>query len=43
LPSGLDRLQHWWQTMANHDSIQAIAKPKTFYTEKYAQLAPLFQ
>ncbi len=38
LPAGLDRLQQWWSTMANRDSVQAIAKPQEFYLERYAQL-----
>ncbi|MBW4553317.1 MAG: glutathione S-transferase family protein [Aphanocapsa sp. GSE-SYN-MK-11-07L] len=39
LPAGLDRLQEWWQTMANRESVRAIAKPQEFYIEHYAQYA----
>ncbi|HEY9846678.1 MAG TPA: glutathione S-transferase family protein [Candidatus Caenarcaniphilales bacterium] len=39
LPTGLDRLKHWWEAVANLESVKAIAKPQEFYLERYAQLA----
>lgn len=38
-PAELDRLQHWCHTMANHESVRAIAHSPEFYIEHYAQLA----
>lgn len=38
-PVGLDRLQHWWDTMATRESVRAIAKSPEFYLERYAQFA----
>ncbi|GAB4372466.1 MAG: glutathione S-transferase family protein [Elainellaceae cyanobacterium] len=38
-PTGLNRLQHWWDTMATRDSVRAIAKSPEFYLEGYTQLA----
>jgi glutathione S-transferase len=39
LPSGLHRLQHWWETMANRKSVRANAKPQEFYLDRYGQFA----
>ncbi len=38
LPSGLERLQAWWEAVADRPSVRTIAKPKEFYIEQYAQL-----
>jgi glutathione S-transferase len=38
-PTGLDHLQHWWNTMATRESVRAIAKSENFYLERYAQFA----
>jgi glutathione S-transferase len=38
-PTGLERLNKWWQTVANRKSVQSIAKPQEFYIEQYAQFA----
>ena len=39
LPTGLDRLKQWWETVANRESVRAIANSQEFYLERYAQLA----
>lgn len=41
LPSGLDRLEHWWETMTNCQSVQSVAKSPDFYLEHYARLQQL--
>lgn len=38
LPSGLDRLKQWWETVANRESVRAIANSQEFYIERYARL-----
>lgn len=38
-PAELDRLKQWCNTMANHESVRAIAHSPEFYIEHYAQLA----
>jgi glutathione S-transferase len=38
LPTGLDRLKQWWETMKNRESVRAIAHPSAFYLEQYGQL-----
>ncbi|NJN39035.1 MAG: glutathione S-transferase family protein [Leptolyngbyaceae cyanobacterium CRU_2_3] len=38
-PPGLDRLQQWWERMANRESVGTIANPPAFYLERYAQYA----
>ena len=40
-PEGLDRLKHWWRTVANRESVRAIAKPQKFYLEHYGRLLQL--
>ncbi|MBD2100383.1 glutathione S-transferase family protein [Leptolyngbya sp. FACHB-261] len=37
-PSGLNRLKKWYETVANRESVRAIAKPKEFYLKHYARL-----
>lgn len=37
-PDGLDRLKQWWETVANRESVRAIAKSQKFYLEHYARL-----
>lgn len=37
LPTGLDRLKHWWSAVADRASVRAIAQPPEFYLERYAQ------
>ncbi|MBW4421925.1 MAG: hypothetical protein KME13_22365 [Myxacorys californica WJT36-NPBG1] len=37
-PGGLDRLKQWWETVANPELVQAIAKSQEFYLEHYARL-----
>jgi glutathione S-transferase len=37
-PGGLDRLKKWWETVANRELVQAIAKSQEFYLEHYARL-----
>jgi glutathione S-transferase len=39
LPPGLDRLKKWWQTVANRESVRAIAHSPEFYIERYTQYA----
>jgi glutathione S-transferase len=39
LPSGLDRLQEWWETVAKRESVRSIANPPEFYLEHYGRLA----
>lgn len=39
LPTGLDRLNQWWEAVADHESVRAIAKSQEFYLESYARLA----
>jgi glutathione S-transferase len=39
LPTGLNRLMQWWKTVANRESVRAIANSPQFYLERYAQLA----
>ena len=39
LPTGLDRLKQWWETVANRESVRAIANSQEFYLERYGQLA----
>ncbi|HEY9620935.1 MAG TPA: glutathione S-transferase family protein [Crinalium sp.] len=38
-PPELDRLQQWRNTMANHESVRAIAQSPEFYLEGYTHLA----
>jgi glutathione S-transferase len=38
-PPGLDRLKKWWQTVANRESVRAIAQSPEFYIERYANFA----
>jgi glutathione S-transferase len=38
-PSGLDRLQQWWEAMAKRESVRAIAQSPKFYVEQYARVA----
>jgi glutathione S-transferase len=38
-PTGLDRLQQWWEAMVNRESVREIANPPAFYLDKYAQYA----
>ncbi len=37
-PGGLERLKQWWETVANQELVQAIAKSQEFYLEHYARL-----
>jgi glutathione S-transferase len=37
-PTELDRLKKWWETVANRESVQAIAKSQEFYLEHYVRL-----
>lgn len=37
-PAGLNRLKQWWGTVANRESVRAIAKSQEFYLDHYAQL-----
>jgi glutathione S-transferase len=37
-PDELDRLKKWWKTVANRESVQAIAKSQEFYLEHYRRL-----
>lgn len=39
LPTRLDRLKQWWETMATRASVRAIAQAPEFYLERYGQLA----
>ena len=39
LPTGLDRLKQWWETVANRESVRAITHSPEFYIERYAQFA----
>jgi glutathione S-transferase len=41
LPTGLDRLKQWWETVANRESVRSIANSQEFYLERYARLAQL--
>jgi glutathione S-transferase len=41
LPTGLDRLKQWWETVANRESVRSIANSPEFYLEHYARLAQL--
>jgi glutathione S-transferase len=37
-PPELHRLEQWWETMTQRESVRAIAKSPAFYLEQYAQL-----
>jgi glutathione S-transferase len=37
-PSGLDRLQEWCETVAQRESVRAIANSPEFYLERYGRL-----
>lgn len=41
LPTGLDRLKQWWETVANRESVRSIANSPEFYLEHYARLSQL--
>jgi glutathione S-transferase len=41
LPSGLDRLQEWCETVAQRESVRSIANPPEFYLERYGRLAQM--
>ncbi len=38
VPTGLDRLKKWCETLANRESVRAIASSQEFYIERYGQL-----
>jgi glutathione S-transferase len=41
LPPGLDRLQQWWETVAQREAVRSIANPPEFYLEHYGRLAQM--
>lgn len=38
-PSQCDRLQQWWESMSQRDSVQKISNPPDFYIAQYEQYA----
>lgn len=38
LPTNLDRLNQWQETVARRESVRSIAKPQEFYLEHYGRL-----
>jgi glutathione S-transferase len=42
MPTGLNRLKMWWETLSNRESVKSIAKSQAYYLEHYAQLAKFY-
>ncbi len=38
LPSETPRLQQWWNTLRDRDSVKAVANPVEFYIERFAKI-----